>query len=85
MRDTPRTDAVQYREILEWVVDADYARKLERELAAMTEARDKALTALTAVERKLSEETRPSAESTFDAVELKALRELIAELEEVET
>ena len=46
MRDTPRTDAVQYREILEWVVDADYARKLERELSAMALAKDKALAAL---------------------------------------
>jgi hypothetical protein len=40
--DTPRTDAASWREHQQSVVDADFARELERELAAMQKQRDEA-------------------------------------------
>jgi hypothetical protein len=40
--DTPRTDAASWREHQQSVVDADFARELERELAAALKQRDEA-------------------------------------------
>ena len=42
MSDTPRTDAASWREHQQSVVDADFARELERELAQRTAERDEA-------------------------------------------
>jgi hypothetical protein len=42
MSDTPRTDKAAWREHQQSVVDADFARKLERELAQRTAERDEA-------------------------------------------
>jgi recombinational DNA repair ATPase RecF len=41
MSDTPRTDAASWREHQQSVVDADFARQLERELAQRTAERDR--------------------------------------------
>ena len=48
MSDTPRTDAAEaeYEDGSRTVVYADFARRLERELAAAAAARDKAVAAL---------------------------------------
>jgi predicted kinase len=40
MSDTPRTDAAAWREHQQSVVDADFARQLERDLAQRTAERD---------------------------------------------
>lgn len=49
MSDTPRTDALAYFfSQFGWKVDADFARDLERELAAVTAERDAARAALNA-------------------------------------
>ena len=46
MSDTPRTDAAEHEDS-QWCAHlADFARSLERELAAMTAAKDKAVEAL---------------------------------------
>jgi len=42
MSDTPRTDKASWREHQQSVVDADFARQLERELAQRTAERDEA-------------------------------------------
>jgi hypothetical protein len=42
MSETPRTDAASWREHQQSVVDADFARQLERELAQRTAERDEA-------------------------------------------
>jgi len=42
MSDTPRTDAASWREHQQSVVDADFARELERELAKAIAERDEA-------------------------------------------
>jgi hypothetical protein len=42
MSDTPRTDAASWREHQQSVADADFARQLDRELAAAIKQRDEA-------------------------------------------
>jgi hypothetical protein len=41
--DTPRTDEISWIQSSEEIVEADFARQLERELAAVTEQRDELL------------------------------------------
>jgi len=42
VNDTPRTDKASWRECQQSMVDADFARELERELARVTAERDEA-------------------------------------------
>ena len=77
--DTPRTEQAAFfgesSDVIN-VVAIDFVRQLERELVAMTAARDKAVGALKQCRNHLS------GDPTFGACPL-GLDELIAELEEV--
>jgi len=44
--DTPRTDEISWIQSSEEIVEADFARQLERELTAVTEQRDRLAEAL---------------------------------------
>lgn len=55
MSDTPRTDAAAWREHQQSVVDADFARKLEREIARVTDERNTERQAKEAAGREIIE------------------------------
>ena len=46
MNDTPETDAFFWRKDIDWDKEVEFCRKLERELTAVTEQRDRLAEAL---------------------------------------
>jgi hypothetical protein len=54
MSDTPRTDAASWREHQQSVVDADFARQLERDLAQRTAERDALAAEVAALKAEVS-------------------------------